>query len=59
MTTQQASIAHWYGLEAAFGAMQETQELPCPHDVGVFMGYDEQTGVQMWKCTMCDEVTTD
>lgn len=59
MTTQQANIAHWYGLEAAYGAMQGTQELPCPHDVGVFVGYDEPSGEQMYKCTMCGEVNLD
>lgn len=60
MTTRQAQIAHWHGNAAAFGYnFIEEIDATCPHDVGIFIGYDAETGEQLWKCHQCGEVSTD
>ena len=54
ITIEQAMAA--LGYPALYA--NETEEPACQHDVGVFVGYDEQ-GNQMWKCTICGEISVD
>lgn len=56
ITMEQAMMALGYPTP---GHANETEEPACEHDVGVFVGYDQETGEQMWKCTQCGNVSVD